>query len=169
MEQLVKQAQSGSPDAFVQLIEQNQQAMYKVAICYLKNTEDVADVMQDTVLIAYEKIKDLKHAKYFKTWLTRILINKCKDFLSGREREETWEKLPDTEYLQDFDKHITYRELFQALGDEYRDILILYYGKGYKTKEIAWILDVKEATIRTRLRRGRQKLKTLIEKESDGE
>lgn len=167
MERLVRRAQEGDAEAFVRLIEDNRQAMYKVAICYLKNTEDVADVIQDTVLSAYEKLTDLKYAKYFKTWLIRILINRCKNFLLYRAREQVCEELPETEYMQDYEQRIVYRELFQALDDKYRDILILYYGKGFKTKEIARILDMNDATVRTRLRRGRTELQILMEQEGN--
>lgn len=165
MERLVRRAQAGDADAFVRLVEDNRQAMYKIAICYLKNTEDVADVIQDTVLSAFEKLTDLKYAKYFKTWLIRILINKCKNFLSYRAREQVCEELPETEYLQDYDQRIAYRELFQALDEKYRDILILFYGKGFKTREIARILDMNDATVRTRLRRGREELRILMERD----
>ena len=60
MNRLVKQAKNGDADAFVQLMEQNRQNMYKVAICYVNNPEDAADIIQDTVLTAFEKIRDLK-------------------------------------------------------------------------------------------------------------
>ena len=79
MKKLVKRAQGGDADAFVQLMEENRQSMYKVAVCYVNNPEDAADIMQDTMLAAFEKIQDLKEPGYFRTWLTRILINKCKD------------------------------------------------------------------------------------------
>ncbi len=60
-------------------MEMNKQSMYKVAKSYLRYEEDVADAMQETILICYEKLGDLKEPKYFKTWMIRILINKCKD------------------------------------------------------------------------------------------
>ena len=76
---LVKQAQRGDADAFVALIEKYKMDLYKVAKAYLKNEEDVADVMQETTLSAWEHLGELKKAAYFKTWLTRILINNCKN------------------------------------------------------------------------------------------
>lgn len=69
---LVRQAQNGNLDAFVQLMEQSKQSLYKVAKSYLKREEDVADAMQETVLSAYENLPNLREASYFKTWLTRI-------------------------------------------------------------------------------------------------
>lgn len=57
---LVRQAQNGNLDAFVQLMEQSKQSLYKVAKSYLKREEDVADAMQETVLSAYENLPNLR-------------------------------------------------------------------------------------------------------------
>ena len=76
---LIKKAQKQDTDAFIQLIEENKTALYKVAKSYLKNEEDIADAMQDTVLSAFEHIGELRSVTFFKTWLTRILINHCND------------------------------------------------------------------------------------------
>lgn len=64
---LVKQAQRGDADAFVALIEKYKMDLYKVAKAYLKNEEDVADVMQETTLSAWEHLGELKKVAYFKT------------------------------------------------------------------------------------------------------
>ena len=60
MKKLVVRAQEGDADAFVQLVEQYRQQMYKIAFCYLASGEDVADAIQDTILDAYEHIGSLK-------------------------------------------------------------------------------------------------------------
>ena len=78
---LVKRAQRRDMEAFVELMEKHKTGLYKVAKSYLRSEEDVADVMQETVLSAYEHIQELKTVSYFKTWITRILINHCKDLL----------------------------------------------------------------------------------------
>ena len=79
MENLVKKAKAGDSGAFAQLIRMNTQSMYKVAWAYLKNDEDVADAIQETILKCYEKLSTLKKDSYFKTWMIRILINNCND------------------------------------------------------------------------------------------
>ena len=77
MNLLIKKARGHDKAAFQQLMEEQMQSLYKVAKAILKNEEDVADAMQDTVLTCWEKIDTLKKDKYFKTWLIRILINHC--------------------------------------------------------------------------------------------
>ena len=82
---LIRKAKKGDKDAFCRLIDENVQSMYKVAAAYLKNDEDVADAIQDTILSCYENLKSLKQNRYFKTWMIRILINKCKDMIQKKK------------------------------------------------------------------------------------
>ena len=86
MKFLVKRAQRGDDQAFVELIEENKQAMYKVAVGILKNDFDAADAIQQSILTCYEKLKELKKAQYFKTWLLRILINNCNQMLREQKK-----------------------------------------------------------------------------------
>ena len=81
---LIQKAKKGDKDAFCRLMDEQVQSMYKVACAYLKNDEDVADAIQDTILSCYENLKSLKQNKYFKTCMIRILINKCKDILKRK-------------------------------------------------------------------------------------
>ena len=79
-----------------QLFEQEykkiERSLFLVAIGYLHNTENAKDAVQDAVLSAYQSYPTLRNQEYFKTWLTRIVINKCKDFL---KREKYTEPLTD--------------------------------------------------------------------------
>lgn len=163
VKQLAVRAQSGDADAFVQLVETYRQQMYKIAFCYLTSREDAADAIQDTILTAFEKIGDLKQPQYFKTWMIRILINRCKDYLNQRTREVTLETMPDTEVKDRVLERIIYREMLQKVDAKYRDVLILHYVEGFRAKEIAKILDVKLGTVLTRLRRGRECLRGIYE------
>ena len=97
MELLVKKAKRGDAEAFIELIEQNKQSMYKVARGFLRDEEDVADAMAETVLICYEKIGTLRQSAYFKTWMIRILINQCKDMIRKQKKSLPIEIIPETE------------------------------------------------------------------------
>ena len=95
MELLVKKAKRGDAEAFITLIEENKQSMYKVARGFLRDQEDVADAMAETVLNCFEKIGSLKQDSYFKTWMIRILINNCKDILKRQKRNILTEDIPE--------------------------------------------------------------------------
>lgn len=96
---LVKQAIRGDTEAFIQLMESNKHMLYKIAKCYLKREEDIADAMQETMLAAFEHIHEVKKPSYFKTWLTRILINKCVDVLREDQRIVAMDIVPDQPYF----------------------------------------------------------------------
>ena len=158
---LVKRAQKQDMEAFVHLIKKNKTNLYKVAKSYLGNEEDVADAIQDTVLSAYEHIQELKNAAYFKTWITRILINHCKDLLKQQRRCMVSDQLPDRPEEVPKDDREFYR-LVGELPEDYRAIFLLFYGEGFHTREIAQILDINENTVKSKLRRGRERLKQVL-------
>lgn len=89
-EVLIRKAKKGDKDAFCRLMDENVQSMYKIAAAYLKNDEDVADAIQDTILSCYENLKSLKQNRYFKTWMIRILINKSTK--GSISLDENWRK-----------------------------------------------------------------------------
>lgn len=158
---LVKQAQKGDADAFIALIEKYKTDLYKAAKAILKNEEDVADAIQDTVLSAWEHINELQKAAYFKTWLTRILINHCNDTLRERKRCTVVEDFP-AETSAAVKSDADFYEMLECLPEKYRSIFLLYYGQGFKTREISQILNISENTVKSRLRRGRISLKSQL-------
>lgn len=81
MQTLIGKAVQGDVEAFLELMDRNSLAMYKVARAILNNDDDVADAVQNTILNCFEKIHTLKKHEYFKTWLIRILINECNGIL----------------------------------------------------------------------------------------
>ena len=89
---LVLQAKKHDKEAFVKLVENYQVSMYKTAIAILQNDEDAADAIQETILICWEKIGSLRNAKFFKTWMTRILIHQLRmerlKWFSCRKQEQ---------------------------------------------------------------------------------
>ena len=77
MEELVERAQKNDEQAFNELILKAQKEMYLIAKSKLKDEEDIADAIQETILACYKNLKKLRDNKLFKTWLIRILINEC--------------------------------------------------------------------------------------------
>lgn len=158
MKDLIEKARNGDKKAFDHLIRSQMENMYKTAISYLKNDEDAADAIQEAILTCYEKLDTLKTDGYFRTWLTRILINKCKDMLRKRKVYYLEDELSEIPVEEDFSM-IEWRELLYMLPEEYRIAVLLYYVEGFKIREISEILDVKESTVQSRLARARGKLR----------
>lgn len=158
---LAEKAKQGDAEAFITLIEKHKSALYKVAKGYLKEEEDIADVMQDTILSAYEHIAELRKVSYFKTWITRILINHCNDLLKEKRRLRFMGSIPEQEAKPEESVREFY-ELLEELPEGDRIIFLLYYGEGFNTREIGDILELNENTVKSRLRRGRKKLEQAI-------
>ncbi|MDD3218632.1 MAG: sigma-70 family RNA polymerase sigma factor [Lachnospiraceae bacterium] len=155
---LVRKAKRGDSDAFCRLIDLHKQSMYKVAKAYLKNEEDVADVMSETVLVCFEKLQTLQKNRYFKTWMIRILINKCKDAMHKRSLVTYTDILPEIPVYEEDYENAEWSHLLAPLDEKYRTILLLYYLEGFSVKDISQILDMKDSTVKSRLQRGRQKV-----------
>ena len=157
IDKLVCRAKERDPDAFTLLIDGQVQGMYKIAISILRNDEDAADAIQETILTLWEKLDTLKEIRYFKTWMTRILINHCYTILKKNSKRVYMEELPETP--TEFESHqLEWQEALSVLNENYRLIVTLYYVQGFKTKEIAKILDIPDNTVRTRLARARAQL-----------
>lgn len=162
MNTLVKCAKRGDSEAFIALIEECKMTLQRIALGYLKNSEDAADVIQDTILDAYENITALKNDAYFKTWLVRILINHCtRYYRAGRHRAALTQNCE----IPDYDAHKSeteFHELLSILPEENRMIFQLYFGEQFTTREIAQILNMKENTVKSRLHRGKEQLREAL-------
>lgn len=158
---LVKKAQRGDAEAFIELIEMNKMTLQRVAYGYFRDEEDVADVIQDTILGAFEHIQELKHAEFFRTWLIRILINHCNRLYNQKKKNCSLEGIegepscgmPDVEFYA----------MLQSLPEDSRIIFQLYYGERFTTREIAELLRMKEPTVKSRLQRGKKQLRAEMQ------
>ena len=147
-------------EEFVQLISNSEVSLYRVAKSILRNDEDCADAVQSAILKAFDKLNTLRHEKYFKTWLTRILINECYHMLNDRR-----EQVPYEEYMEGAQSDVEYSEVFQALmelEDMYRVPFSLHYIEGYSVKEISQMLDIGVSNVKIRLSRARGKLQNML-------
>ncbi|MDO4261992.1 MAG: sigma-70 family RNA polymerase sigma factor [Eubacteriales bacterium] len=156
MEKLIEQAKGRDPDAFAELMQRQMKSMYRVALAILMNDEDTADAIQDAILACWEKMHTLRKPEYFRTWLTRILINKCYDIRKRRGAVRDPEPYPEPSACDEYNLEL--KEALGSLDEKYRVAITLFYGGGYRTDEIARLLKIPRSTVQTRLQRGRAKL-----------
>lgn len=162
MRKLIKSAIKGDAKAFIELMDLYNYDLYKTGKAILKTDEDVADAMQDTILACWQNIKYLKKPRYFKTWLTKIMINCCFKILEKRKKYVLNDEIQNdiilnSGYSQSEFNSIEINDILNNMDEKYRYILILYYMQGFSTPEIGKILNLKESTVRSRLKRGRDK------------
>lgn len=161
MNEWIQKARAGDEEAFVRLITAHKQSLYKIARSYCRCEMDAEDAVAQTVLDCWERIDTLKKPARFKSWLTAILVNNCHDIQRNRSRLVMLEEVPE-ETAEDSFGDIYFRELMEALSERYRPVMQLYYGEGFKIREIAKILNIPAGTVSARLKRGREQLEVAI-------
>lgn len=160
----VKQAKTGDKEAFSTLYSYYYKDMYKYALYMLKNIHDVEDVISETVIDAYQGIVSLKKEESFKFWLFKILLAKVKRKLKVYattktcELEENYIVIDDLEY----DLNTDLKNALNQLDSDKKSIVLLSVLGGYKSKEIAVILEKNASTVRTELSRSLKKLQTIL-------
>lgn len=163
MEELIEKAKKGDKEAFTNLILQNQMKLYKIAKARLKNEADIEDVIQETMLILYTKLPKLRDNTKFNIWLYKILMNQCKDKYRRNKISfvslETVENNKTYSEATNLEDKLMYEKILEIFSNQDKMILLLYYSNGYTTKQIAEILNKNENTIKTKLKRMREKIK----------
>ena len=141
---------------FIAEIETCSDMMYRVAWSILRNDADVQDALQDAVLKAWEKRDKLRDEKFFRTWITRILINACYDTQRKRRRIVSMDEIPESTVSNAPDPDLALA--LQALPEKLRLPLVLCYSEGMSYEEAADVLRIPITTLRGRLRRGKEEL-----------
>lgn len=160
--ELVVKAKEYDSVAFTLLMQYFAKDMYRTAIAILMNDEDAADAIQDAILTCWEKLETLREARYFKTWMMRVLINKCYDIKKQRVDKISIEECGEIAKIED-NPNEKLSDMLSQLDVRYRLPMMLFYGEGYKISEIAKLLKIPQSTVQTRLARGREKLVTYFE------
>lgn len=134
-----------------------QGTLYRVASSILPQLCDREDAVQSCIEKAWCKQASLRDASRLEAWVTRILINECYALLRTRKRETPMDAMPEPAAPPDGDPDL-YR-FFSGLPDKLRLPMVLYYLEGYGVQEVAAMLRLPEGTIKSRLARGRERMK----------
>ena len=155
---------------FGQVIEKYWDMVFRIALNYYNNRSDAEDTTQDVMFKLYKSFcldgKCFENDEHMRNWLIRVTINMCKSILRSfwRSKSTSLDELPETAVFDTPEQS----ELFQAvmsLPEQHRIVLYLYYYEDLPTKAIAEVLNQKEAHIRTRISRARNKLKEVWQDE----
>lgn len=158
-----------TPQALRDAMETHGDAVYRLALCRLQNTADAEDVYQDVFLRLFRSGSETWDSEHTKAWLLHAAVNRCTDVGRLRIRRGTVSLESLTELPAPPDGEAA--ALWAAVGSlppKFRTVVHLHYAEGYSTEEIAAILRIPPATVRTRLRRGREKLKIILGGDEDG-
>lgn len=161
----VKRAIKGDKEAFSNLMKNNKEYLYRVAFMHMKNQDDALEVVHETVYKAFISINGLKKPEYFRTWITRMLINTAIDSIKKRERHMAIEDIQRCEeYILETNSDISLdlRKELDELKDDYKNVITMKYLQDMKIREIAEAIGKSENTVKTNLRRGLKILKTRL-------
>ncbi|EOU1468823.1 sigma-70 family RNA polymerase sigma factor [Clostridium perfringens] len=162
---LIKESMKGNKESFGILIKNNKEYLYKMAFLYVKDEQDALEVIHETVYRAFLNIEKLKKAKFFNTWITRILINVSIDFLKKKGKNEM---LDESTPIRKERCEISTEEkldLYNAidlLNDNYKTVIIMMYFNDMKIKDISKVMETPENTVKTYLRRAKQALGEVL-------
>ena len=159
-----------SNDAFTQLMEQHTERLIRVAYYYTKELQTAEDLVQDVFIKFYHKQSALKDVNDFSAYLTRMTINRCKDYLKSWHvrKVQFQQKWIEQVQKEEFDRFVQQDEE-QIIGEaimrlplKHREALVYYYFEEMTIPSIAQLLQIPQSTVKTRLVRGRELLKAEL-------
>lgn len=167
-ENLVTMSQSGDNEAFAQLVRKYSPDAYRTAFMVLSDHNEVEDVVQESFLTCYRKIKSFRMESSFKTWLYRIVVSRCYDSLRKLNRESSvMNKMSlnlnhGNSDINGIESRMDLREVILGLKPEHRLVLTLYYGMDFGVQKVADIMGVPAGTVKSRLNTARSLIKNRM-------
>ena len=173
---LVEKIKKGDNKSFEKLYKLTEREVWFTCISFLKNETTAQDIMQETYITAFLKIQSLEKSSQIRSWLNRIAVNKCKNYLKGKGEiqldDEIFENqaivderisIPE-EYISDKAKREIILSIMQeALSDVQYQTVIMHYFNEMTVDEIAEVFECSRGTVLSRLNYSRAKMKTAIE------
>lgn len=147
-------------------LDRHGNAILRLAYSYLHNQSDAEDILQDTLLKYMQAASTFEGEEHEKAWLLRVAANLSKNKIQYNKIRET-DELEETLVAEDREDLSFVWNVVKTLPPKYRGVIHLYYYEGYPTKEISAILKRKESSIRSDLKRGRERLKESLKEAYD--
>jgi RNA polymerase sigma-70 factor (ECF subfamily) len=189
--ELVRRAQAGDREAFEQLLLSHQQRVFAVVGSILRRREDIEDVVQQVFIKVYVSLKRFDCRSSFSTWLYKVTVNECYDYLRKKrvrrlvyEGDLSEDQVRQFEMLEcgaagshttappDIGHRVELREvverLLDELGEQDRMMLVLKEVHGFSVEEIGEILDLNVNTVKVRLFRARGRLVEVYRRRLQG-
>lgn len=150
-----------SKQDYIKQMEQYKESLYRIAYSYMNDKTLAIDALDEAIYKGYLNRKKLKNPEYFKTWLTRIVINECLQSLRKNKREVLIDQIPE-EAVETLDT-LPIKEALAKLSEDLSKIIYLRFYGGYTLAETANILELPQGTVATRERRALALLRLELE------
>lgn len=178
---MIERASRGDAAAFNHLMAQHERRMYAVALRMCGNREDAQDCLQEAMLRVYRAIGGFKGQSSFSTWVYRITMNTCLDELRRKKNRQNtsldnlldlgWSpadesNAPEKQAMRSELRRNLNRAI-QELPEEMRSAVVLRDIQGFSYDEIARMLEINVGTIKSRISRGREKLREKLKENAE--
>ena len=173
---LVEKIKKGDNKSFKKLYKLTEREVWFTCISFLKNETTAQDIMQETYITAFLKIQSLEKSSQIRSWLNRIAVNKCKNYLKGKGEIQLDDEIFENqaivderisnpeEYISDKAKREIILSIMQeVLSDVQYQTVIMHYFNEMTVDEIAEVFECSRGTVLSRLNYSRAKMKTAIE------
>lgn len=142
---------------FTQELLESEQMLYRIACAFLRSEADRQDAMQETALKAWQNRSRLREERFFKTWVTSIMVNECRLILRKSKRTIVTDTLPDQPAQETC--NLETRLMLESLPEKQRIPLLLHYLEGFSLEEISQMLHVSVGIVKHRMHQARKKLR----------
>lgn len=165
---LARASIKGNSEAYAELMKFHKNYLYKIAYSYINDEQKALDILQETAYKGLLNIKKLREEKYFKTWITRILINIAIDYSRS---ESNLVYLEDETVFIENEKNLSIEsklDLYDAINrlrDNYKMVIILKYFNDMTEEQVSNIMDIPINTVKSNLRRARLQLKDILKED----
>lgn len=148
------------------LLDEYGNAILRLAYSYMHNMTDAEDMLQETLIKYIQNAPVFENQRHEKAWLFKVASNLCKNRIAYNKLRDT-DELDETLVAEKREDLSFVWEAVKSLPTHYREAIHLFYHEGYSTAEISKILDRKENSVRSDLKRGREKLKSILKEAYD--
>jgi RNA polymerase sigma factor (sigma-70 family) len=180
--ELLESMQLNPTETLERIMNEYGSEIKRLVYSYIKNSSDADDITQEVFVQVYRKLNTFQGNSTLRSWVYAIAINKCKDYLRSWKVRNIKLKGKLEQFVKSADRpntpeqhiigKIEEKQLLNqvlSLPIKYREVIILFYFEEFSVNEIADSLSINQNTVRTRLNRGRGKLKNIIQSERGGD
>lgn len=153
---------------FEKVVRESKNTLFQLSFGILKNMTDAEDAVAESLEMAWKRREQIREPEKLWGWLMAIVVNTSKTLYQKRSREIVMDirEMPIMETVEDVEKSDIWLAVAE-LGENHREVLLLYYYDGYSVKEIAEMFKVPEGTIKSRLSRARKELEHMLLDETE--
>ncbi|SFK59759.1 RNA polymerase sigma-70 factor, ECF subfamily [Halobacillus dabanensis] len=160
-------------EAIEYIMDHYGESLKRTIFTYVKNHHTTDDLFQEVLILIYRKWERFNGESHIKTWVMRIAINRCKDYLRSplhriKIAKDKWLEQKDPHYT---DQRVIQKEQWDEIANaildlpvKYREVMILTFQQDMTQKQIAELMDIPLSTIKTRMQRARQLLRKKMDK-----